>query len=361
MKALLERLNSDLHLTLFFKLLGIAAAAHVIQFMAQQHRRIGSFVASPELWQQVVPISAPDLPAWVAVALHLAFLLLSFCLALFRSRAQIALLLLPVGLAGVFVQPVCVSNHYLVLLLTLLAFPIVVWLANLAVRSAPDAAEAVAATAASGYATAMRHVFLITYFFAAFHKLNTGWFSFEGNSGVRFVQKLLAPVLDTLHIQSPLLLDLAALPIIVFPVLAEFAIPVLLLWPRFRVYGVLLGIGLHLPMFAREILDYPALILTFYPLFFSEAELRRFGDELRNVTAGKNLLAGAAATGVILVWLVIVPVTPPRLFEPTWTLETIFGAGLIAGWAYVGVTLLWDVLGISRMGEGMQRAGAAPE
>jgi hypothetical protein len=346
--SLEDRLDRDFHLSIFFPLLGVAGAAHVIQFMAQQVTRIGSFLEHAERWREVVPLSTPLFPSAFAVTLNLAMLALSVGLMVSRRRTRLVLLLAPVGLLALTVQPVQVSNHYVVLLLAWVVWAVVVALAKLGMRQATEEEEraALARTAASGYARAMRNVCVITYFFAAFHKVNAAWFDLEANSAARFARAQLTPLLDAIGLPAGGWLDLVLLPTVIFPVVAEFAIPALLLSSRFRAWGALLGLVLHLPMFAREVLDYPSLILAFYPLFFSEAELRRFGAALRNVTTAKGLLALAAGGGVVLVWLVLVPVTPARPLEPTWALETLFGTAIILGFAYVGVTLTWQLFGI---------------
>lgn len=360
----LGRLDGDYRLGLFWRLLGIAGAAHVVQLMAQQQARAGSFLEHATRWQEVVPpgLSAVGLgspPDWLAVALHLSLLVASLGLALARRPARAALVLAPVALAGALVQPVTISNHYTVFLLALVSLPIVLLLARPGAAATIDVVEVNARLAADGYARALRHVFVITYFFAGFHKVNAGWFDLRGNAATRLASAQLVPLLEPLGLAQSGLVDLLLLPILVFPVAAELAIPLLLVLPRWRALGALVGVALHLPMFAREVLDYPTLILSFYLLFFPEADVRRFTVRLRATTPGKVALAAAGAASVLLVWLVLVPATPARPGDPTWWLEVVYGAGLISFWAWVGVTLLWEIVAAARAPRGATRRSSA--
>jgi len=354
----LGRLDRDLRLAVFWRLLGVAGAAHVIQLMAQQQARAGSFLHHPERWQQVVPLGFGATPSAVAIGLHLALLAASLALAWTGRPALGALWLGPVALLGAFVQPVTISNHYLVFLLALGSLPAVLLLARPGRGAAPARVDACARLAAGGYARALRHVFVITYFFAGFHKLNTGWFDLAGNAATRLARAQLVPLLEPVGLALPWLVDLALLPILIFPVAAELAIPALLLVPRLRPFGALLGIALHLPMFAREVLDYPTLILAFYVLFFPEPEVRRFGAALRRASPGRVALAGLGAGAVLLVWLVLVPATPARPGDPTWWLEVVAGAALISFFAWVGVTLAWQIAGALWPPSGSRTPGA---
>jgi len=341
--AYLRLLDDDLRLRVFWRLLGVAGAAHVVQLMAQQQARAGSFLEHAERWQAVVPFGLGVTLPGVAVALHLALLAGSLLLALTPRPAVAALCLVPVALAGSVVQPVTISNHYVVLLLALVALPVVLVLARPGSGATAERVETCARLAREGYARAMRHVLVITYFFAGFHKLNTGWFDLAGNAATRLAPTLLVPILEPLGVATPTVLNLFLFPILLFPVAAELAIPVMLLVPRLRALGALAGVALHLPMFAREVLDYPTLILAFYVLFFPEHEVRRFLARLRIATPAKVALAAAGTLGIVLVWLVLLPATPARFDDPTWWLEVVYGTGLIAFFAWVGVSLLFEI------------------
>ncbi len=342
--AWLARIDRDPRLAIFWKLLGLAGAAHVIQVMAQHQARVGSFLEYATRWQQVVPMGFGATPDWLAVALQLALLAVSLMLVVTRRPTRVAIVLAVVATLGAFVQPVTISNHYVVLLLVVLSMPVVLVLARPGAGAAPERVTACARLASDGYARVLRHICVITYLFAGFHKLNTGWFDLEGNAATRLAAGKLVPMLEPLGLAVPWFLNLLLVPVLVFPVAAELAIPLMLLSRRLRALGALVGIGLHLPMFAREVLDYPSLILAFYVLFFPEEDVRRFSAQLRERTIGKLALTALGAAAVILVWLVILPATPARLTDPTWYLEVVFGSALITFWAYVGVTLLWELV-----------------
>ena len=111
----------------------------------------------------------------------------------------------------------------------------------------------------------------------------------------------------------------------------------------------------NVPIMGQGVVDYPAIVLAFLPLFFSEDELRSLLSRLfSNVTLVR---VGVAA----LLWMYIYLCSPDNILQSTWRVflhpggyslvafsNSLLRQGLIFAWVYVGCTLVqglvWDMV-----------------
>ncbi|MGH7519469.1 MAG: RES domain-containing protein [Gemmatimonadales bacterium] len=334
----------DFRLQVFLVLLGTGGVAHVAQFMSRQQQRVGTFLDYVTRWQEVFPLGDPFATPTVAVGLHLAFLALSVGMIVSRYRLTLATALGAVGVPIMFVSPGRVSNHYIVLLVACLACALgLVADAFVRRRWAANSRDSARAAITQALLIVLRDVMIVTYLFAFLHKLNDAWLNPGTNESSHFVLAYLKPVLPLLGGAAEAVTQAATAIAVYIPLVLELALPLLLLGARTRILGAAAGVTFHLLMMGRDILDYPALILAFYPLFFPEEDLRRhLRDGLRGVTPGKMFAALALCAYVTYVWR---PVSGIRWSSPLALFETTTGYALIAGWAYVLVGLVWRLLG----------------
>jgi len=336
---------SDARLRAFYVLFGVGAVAHVCQIIARQHTQLGTFLYYAEKWEPVLPVGFAGHPL-LASGLNLAFLFCGVMLILGRRPLLWGTLLFVVGVAKLWTFVEWIPNHYNLLLLgssvTALSFGIRL---N-AARSGPAHAAAVERLTDEWFCRAMRHVIAITYLFAFIHKLNYAWFDPSVHSAGDFLYVFARPVLRIIGGEGPTAHGAIGQMAVYSTLITEAALPILLWVRRFRPYGVMLGIAFHVVMMAQSILDYPTLILGFYPLFFEEAELRAFlRDAVAVVTPGKLWATFGIGTYAAFVWRIP---TLTRLQQPDWTGpklgESALGDILIYGWTYVGIAMLWYLL-----------------
>jgi predicted DCC family thiol-disulfide oxidoreductase YuxK len=336
---------SDARLRAFYVLFGVGAVAHVCQIIARQHTQLGTFLFYAERWEPVLPVGFPGLPL-VASGLNLLFLLCGVMLIVGRRPLLWGTLLFVVGVAKMWTFVEWIPNHYNLLLLGSFATALLFGIRLHASRAGTAHAAAVERLTDEWFCRAMRHVIAITYLFAFVHKLNYGWFDPSGHSAGNFLYVFARPVLRLIGGEGPTASVAIGQMAVYSTLLIEAALPILLWIRRLRPYGVMLGISFHVIMMAQSILDYPTLILGFYPLFFNEAEFRAFvRNAVAVVTPGKLWASLALGTYAAFVWRIP---TLTRLQQPDWTgpklLESMLGDLLIYGWTYVGIAMLWQVL-----------------
>ncbi len=333
----------DFRLQVFLVLLGTGGVAHTAQFMVRQQQRVGTFLDYVTRWREVVSVADPFATPSIAVGLNLAFLTLSVGMIVSRHRLGLAAALGAVGTLKLFVSPPRVSNHFILLLVACLACALGLaadafvrhrWLAH-----SRDAGRAAITQA---LLIVLRDVLIITYLFAFLHKLNDAWLNPATNESSHFVLAYLKPLLPILGGAAGPVTSAATAVAVYTPLLLELGIPLLLLGTRTRIVGAAAGVTFHLLMMGRGILDYPALILAFYPVFFPEEDLRRhLRDGLGVVTPGKACAGLALCTYVAYVWR---PISRIQWFAPLALFETATGYALMAAWAYVLVSLVWRLL-----------------
>jgi hypothetical protein len=108
----------------------------------------------------------------------------------------------------------------------------------------------------------------LTYAFAAFSKLNPVWFSLADSQALEFV----LPYTDVLGVLRRSAVALLGYLAIYGTVAIEASLPFMLLWRRTRLPGFFLGLLFHLPMLGQGLMDFPVIMLAFYPLFMSQEE-----------------------------------------------------------------------------------------
>jgi hypothetical protein len=117
-----------------------------------------------------------------------------------------------------------------------------------------------------------RWILLGFYAFAAFAKLNTGFFDPDTSCGVFYANQSLASFgLPTFGIGTPL-----ALLTIIGPVMTEMSVPVLLAFTRTRRIGVLVALGFHTVIsldLDQHFYDFTAAVVMLVCLFLPESTL----------------------------------------------------------------------------------------
>ncbi len=336
---------SDARLRAFYVLFGVGAVAHVCQIIERQHTQLGTFLHYAERWEPVLPVGFPGLPLLTS-GLNVLFLACGVMLILGRRPLVWGTVLFALAVAKLWTFVEWIPNHYNLLLLGSFVTAVLFVIRLVAARSGPAHAGEVERLTDEWFCRAMRHVIAITYAFAFIHKLNYTWFDPNLHSAGNFLYAFARPVLRIIAGEGPTARDAIGQMAVYSTLIIEAALPVLLWIRRLRPYGVMLGIAFHVIMMAQGILDYPTLILGFYPLFFDEAELRAFvRDAVAVATPGKLWATLGMGTYSAFVWRIP---TLTRLQQPDWTgpklLESVLGDFLIYGWTYVGIAMLWQVL-----------------
>ncbi len=249
--------------TLFARLFGIAVIAHVV----------GN-------WSQ------PDFPApvgWANLAVGLAGLWLS-------TRPSRKVLLLASGLVvtSVLLEIPVTGNHWLVAGLVAAAI--------LATRGNQER-----------WVPAARVILLVFYSFAAFAKLNSGFFDPTVSCAVFYANQSLGAV------GLPLLDPAATVSraIIWATVAIECSVPIALIWRRTRYIGVVLGTVFHTFIsydLSQHFYDFTAVLIALFVLFLPDRSVERITGRLAR--AGDRMgLAGTAVVGMVGA-LVVIAATP---------------------------------------------------
>jgi hypothetical protein len=259
-----------IRLPIFVRLFGIAITAHVV----------GN-------WSQ------PDIPAvvgWVNLAVGVVGLAL-----LPRPTRSLLLVASILVVASVLLEMPITGNHWL--LTGLVATAILVTGAN-----------------EDRFFPAARLILLVFYSFAAFAKLNSGFFDPTVSCAVFYASQSLGalglPPVDTGGILSRLLIWAT--------VAIELSVPITLLWRRTRYLGVLIGTVFHTFIsfdFDQHFYDFTAVLITLLFLFLPDRSVEIISEQLSEITRRKlvpgNLLAGLVG-GLVLVS--VFPLTPLTAF-----------------------------------------------
>ncbi len=175
-------------------------------------------------------------------------------------------------------------------------------------------------------------ILLVFYSFAAFAKLNAGFFDPVVSCGLFYANQSLSSW------GLPQVASGGALPIVVAAgtTLIELAVPVLLVIKRTRPYGVMLGFAFHYLIsldLGQHFYDFTAVLLALFSLFLADEVLERFEGMARRYRA---VVVAVAASSVVLT---VASVLPPRP-STVWIVQR---ASFIV-WIPVGAVLVLAVL-----------------
>lgn len=190
------------------------------------------------------------------------------------------------------------------------------------------------------FAPAARLTLLLAYGFAAFSKLNSGFFDPDASCAVYYGEQLLRSWgLGAMTVTGAPVLGRLAAPV---TVLIESSIPVLLLGaPRMRRVGVLLALSFHWLLaldFLQHFWDFTSVLFALFLLFLTDDQAAGLADRLRRIAGGLRPAArrlavtlGCAVAGIVTVASVM-PTSPASRALPV-----LLGH---AAWIVMGTTLL---------------------
>jgi hypothetical protein len=318
-------LDGDVRIGLFAFLFALGTLHHELQFILEQ-QRVGPIGEYMERWSRVKPSSG--WPSEVGLAFHAADIIISLLILVLPWRRALLCLLAVPFLPSLLASPERIPSHTS-LMAGALAVVLTLSAAEVVERVGGRRSARAERTDWYGWTlTGLTALCALTYLFAAFHKLNAGWFA--GNAGASMLAASLRP-LGVPPIAKTLLED----PVTYGTLAVELALPCLLLLRRTRLLGCLLGLLFHLPMLAEGVMDFPTVALAFYPLFLSPGQARHLlGRCLTRPSVPR--LAGAVvigATGIASI----------RQADPVTTLYT-RGAGPEAAVMSVHSVLLYATM-----------------
>jgi hypothetical protein len=266
-------LTADLRITLFAVIFALGALHHEIQFILEQ-QRIGPFTQFLDLWRQAKPTIGWS--SEVGVFLHLANIVISLLILVLPWRRELLCLLAVTFWLSQLASPERIASHNSLAaggLALVLIFGLAEWVERALLRGRP---ERLSTDWINWTLRGLIAVCSLTYLFAALHKLSPTVFWPASSQ----VTSFLLPYARALGLPAEAARMLLGYPAIFITVALELLLPFLLLAPRTRLLGCLLGVLFHLGMMGQGILDFPTAILAFYPAFLSQAEaqtlLRRF-------------------------------------------------------------------------------------
>lgn len=313
--------SRDERLQVIGLLLVPAFVGHAIQLLAEDvpwadwaHAR---YFYTPG-WHLLLP---PLVPALIAVALAIAVL----GLAVRRSRPWL-LAVVALYFAHYLTYPYRIRNHMTHMLAELTMLGGVLVLARLLgavdLRGRGPATLRVDRWAASGMAS----VVCITYAFAALHKINTRFTSFDPE------RSSAAQGITTFFIYGDLgsVAPTWAIAIAIWGTIGIEALAPILAWRvhALRVPLVLLLFAFHFPhVSVMNVADYPMIASAFYPALFSRAHFRLVLRHARRPNAFN--VTGAAFGVAAQLW-----------FIPWWGNLTIFGIGVMALWGWAAGAMI---------------------
>ena len=290
------RLAQDLRIQLFAIVFALGSLHHEAQYLVQQ-LRVGPLGEYMERWSAAKPTSG--WPSEVGLALHLAVVVVSVLVIVLPWRRALLCALAVPFLLSKLVSPDRLSSHSSVIVAALILVAVFA-LAEVVGRVARRA-RAEATTDWYGWTlVGLRWLLASTYAFAAFHKLNPVFFSPADSPAMAFV----LPVFEWLPVSRDVLIARVGYPATFAAVLIEASLPFLLMARRTRLFGCLLGLVFHLPMMAQGLMDFPVIILAFYPLCLSVEEARAVVDRLRSRPGVARLACAAivGGAGVAAIW-----------------------------------------------------------
>ena len=260
-------LASDLRLDLFAVVFAIGTLHHEVQFILEQ-QRVGPFTEYMERWSQAKPTIG--WPSEVGIALHLADILIAVLVIMLPWRRALLCLLAVPFLLSQLASPERIASHNSLMagaLVVLLVLGLAETIERVTRRGEADAQQ----TDWYGWTLiGLTWLCALTYAFAAFHKLSPAVFWPPRSQ----IVQLVLPLLRLLGVPDGITVTYLAYPLIYGTVILEAVLPLLLFWRPTRLLGCFLGLAFHLPQMAVGVLDFPTLIVAFYPLFLSLEEAR---------------------------------------------------------------------------------------
>ena len=260
-------LAGDLRIQLFGALFGLGTIHHELQFILEQ-QRTGPFADYMERWSVLKP--SIGWPSEVGIALHLIDLLLGGLLLTLPWRRALLIPLAIVFPLVNLVSPERIPSHNSLMVATLavlLSFGLVEIAERVVRRGLPSAPL----TDWYGWTlVGLTWLCALTYLSAAFQKLNSTYLSVTESTAPPFALLFVEP----LGVPRDTALSLLGYPAIYGTLAIEISLPVLLIRRQTRLAGCLLGSSFHFAMMARGIMDFPTIILAFYPLFMTVGEAR---------------------------------------------------------------------------------------
>jgi len=157
---------------------------------------------------------------------------------------------------------------------------------------------------------------LVVYGFAVFHKLNSSFFDPEVSCAVTQLAKLFR--MHGLH-AWPRDLSILGFNMYLTP-LAEAAILVLLLWPRFVHVGVLTGLVFHIGVAWARFFDFATVVFALYLFFLPWDGIERNAQRIPR-WAGRCFVACLVALAATSFYFYGVRMDPVILDEPRWSLQ----------------------------------------
>ena len=260
------RLVGDLRIQVFGALFGLATVHHELQFILEQ-QRTGPFATYMDRWSVIKPTVGWS--SEVGITLHLLDLLLGALLLVLPYRRALLILVGLSFLLANLVSPERTASHNSLMVAASAAL-LILGSAEL-IENAVCQRWRRARTDWYGWTiTGLTWLCALTYAFAMLHKLNWTFLSLADSTAPPFAFVFVEP-LGISRETSLVVFGYAA----IYGTLAiEAALPFLLMWRPTRMFGCFLGVSFHLAMMARGIMDFPTLILGFYPLFMTVDEAR---------------------------------------------------------------------------------------
>lgn len=259
-----------IRLPIFIRLYGIAISAHVV----------GN-------WSQ------PDIPAlvgWVNLAVGAAGLAL-----LMKPTRSLLVVGSALVVASVLFEMPITGNHWVVAGLV-------------------GASILVTGGNEDRFFPAARLILLVFYTFAAFAKLNSGFFDPTVSCAVFYANQSLGsfglPALDVEGFVSRVLIWAT--------VVIEASVPITLVWRRTRYFGVLLGTVFHTLIsfdLDQHFYDFTAVLIALFVLFLPDRSIESISEQLAEIDRRK-LVPGALLVGIVglLALLSVFPLTPLTAF-----------------------------------------------
>jgi hypothetical protein len=267
-------LTSDLRFQLFGVVFALGTLHHELQLL-RSLQRTGPLTEYMERWTHVLP--SPGWSSELALAFHIGNSLLALLMIVLAWRRALLALLATTLLPSSLTSGERFSSHQTVMV-GALTMVLVLALAELVERATRSGRPDDAPT--DWYAwtrTGLLWLCGLTYAFAALSKLNPVWFSLENSPALDFV----LPYTYLLGIPGRNAVALLGYPAIYGTVAVEALLPFMLLWRRTRLLGFFLGLLFHLPMLGQGLMDFPLIMMAFYPLFMSGEEARELCDRIK--------------------------------------------------------------------------------
>jgi hypothetical protein len=275
-------LTSDRRFDLFGFAFALGTVHHTLQQLLEQ-MRVGPFTEYLERWSRARP--SFGWPNEVGVAVYAALLITSLGAMLVPwRRAALAVTAVPF-LLSMLVSPEEIDSHS-TLMIAAYVILLALTLGELVERALARDGAPIPTDWYRYTRIGLCLLCALLYFFAFFFKLNTVWLSPDTSRATLFLLAPLEPLLPWLGISAYSAAAILAPLGIVGTLSLELAVPLLLIWPRARLFGCLAGLVLHLPMLAQGVTDFPTLTIAFYPLFLARSEAEELSDRLRRQATG---------------------------------------------------------------------------